>query len=637
MEEEWTVEDSARLYRIRDWGGGYFGINEKGHVQVDPHQDGRNIDLRKLVDEIHSRGLHLPVLIRFSNILQKRIEDLHQCFETARKQAGYKGRYFCVYPIKVNQQRQVVEEIVRFGRPFDMGLEAGSKPELHAVLALMDNPLGLIICNGYKDDAYIRMALMGQKLDREILIVVEKPAELNRIFRISRLLKVRPQIGLRIKLSTCGAGHWERSGGESSKFGLTVTEILNAVAKARSENLLDSIRLLHFHLGTQITDLKTVRESMREISHFYSQLVGAGCDIQYINVGGGLGVDYDGTRSRAACSVNYSLQDYADSIVSALDEICRKHSLPHPHIVSESGRALTAHHSVMVLDVLEAAHPPLWKGVLKVTAQDSRALQSLYGLLQELERKNALQSWQQARRLKELILKSFKSGEASLQDRARMERIFWAIVHEVYRLLSTGPGDDHPEELNQMKERLSSKYFCNFSVFQSLPDSWAIRQLFPIMPIHRLGERPDRQATLQDISCDSDGQVDHFIGHQSPSPVLPVHRFRHCDDYLIGVFLVGAYQEILGDLHNLFGDTHAVHVSLEQDGRWHFEQLIRGENVQDVLQYVQFDAADLLERVSRLLGIGLGKGAIQPHEAEEMMTLYRQGLQGYTYLLGDQD
>ncbi|HSR69419.1 MAG TPA: biosynthetic arginine decarboxylase [Acidobacteriota bacterium] len=637
--QQWTLEEARKVYRIEDWGAGFFSINEAGNVQVDPHQDGRKIDLKELVDEIQRKGMALPVMLRFSNILQKRIEDIHQAFSQSSQEYGYQGRYFTVYPIKVNQQRQVVQEIVRFGRSFDMGLEAGSKPELHAVLAMQDNPDGLIICNGYKDEAYIRMALIGQKLDRRIFIVVEKPSELETILRLSSDLDIHPQIGLRVKLSSCGSGMWQSSGGELSKFGLTVTEILDAVELAGSRGMLDSIKLLHFHLGSQITDISSIAESLKEVSRFYSELHKAGCEIEFVDVGGGLGVDYDGSRSSAPSSVNYTIKDYADTIVSALSEICREQDLPHPNIVSESGRALTAHHSLLVMDVLEATSPPLWKQQPQLSQREDPALFTLRRILGELSVHNALESWREAVRVKEEVLEHFKSGRTGLSERAKCEQLFWTIARRVYSLL---PDIEGGEEVADLKERLSDKYFCNFSLFQSLPDSWAINQIFPLMPIHRLNECPDREATLQDITCDSDGKVERFIGdpawlgEQLGTPTLPVHSFPPDDPYLIGVFLIGAYQEILGDLHNLFGDTNAVHVSLNQDGTYSFEEFIHGENVQEVLDYVQFEAADLLERISKLLGIGLGKGLIEPAEAEEMMTLYRKGLSGYTYLVGEE-
>ncbi|HSR52066.1 MAG TPA: biosynthetic arginine decarboxylase [Acidobacteriota bacterium] len=634
---QWSIDEASKVYRIDDWGAGFFGINERGNVQIDPHQDGRKIDLKELIDEIQRKGMDLPVMLRFSNILQKRIEDIHQCFRQSIRKSGYQGRYFTVYPIKVNQQRQVVQEIVRFGRSFDMGLEAGSKPELHAVLAMQDNPQGLIICNGYKDEAYIRMALIGQKLDRRIFIVVEKPSELKTIFRLSSDLNIHPQIGLRVKLSSAGSGLWQSSGGESSKFGLTVSEILDALELASSQGMLDSIKLLHFHLGSQITDISSIAESLKEVAHFYSELHKAGCEIEFVDVGGGLGIDYDGSRSNAPSSVNYSIQDYADTIVSALGEICRQRELPHPNIVSESGRALTAHHSLLVMDVLEATSPPLWKQEPQLSDQEDPALFTLQSILGRLSPETALESWREAIRVKEEVLDHFKSGRTGLTERAKCEQLFWTVARRVYRLL---PDIEGGEEVADLKERLSDKYFCNFSLFQSLPDSWAINQIFPMMPIHRLDECPDREATLQDITCDSDGKVDCFIGdpgrpgEKRGTPTLPVHSFPPQDFYLIGVFLVGAYQEILGDLHNLFGDTNAVHVSLNDDGSYCFEEFIHGENVEEVLDYVQFQSADLLERISKLLGIGLGKGLIQPAEAEEMMALYRQGLKGYTYLLG---
>ncbi len=631
--ERWTAGSAAQLYKIDKWGSGFFSVNQKGNVEIDPHKDGRRIDLKELVDDIGRQGLDLPVLIRFSNILEKRIEEIHTCFDSACRTHGYRGRYYGVYPIKVNQQRQVVEEVVRFGRVYNLGLEAGSKPELHAVLAMMDNPDGLIVCNGYKDEDYVRMALIGQKLDRKVVIVVEKLAELSMIIRIAQDLGIHPCIGLRIKLSSSGSGRWEESGGEQSKFGLTAAEIVRAVEIASSQGMLDSLKLLHFHLGSQITDISSIQESLKELSRFYIELTKAGCEIEYIDVGGGLGIDYDGSNSNGPSSVNYSMQDYAESIVSALGSLFDANGAPHPNIVTESGRALAAHHSVMVMDVLEATRPPLWTGMPAIDDGDDERLLGLRRILLSLNAENVRQGWQEANVLKREVLERFKQGSVSLNARASMERLYWTIAREAYRLMALW-GDDS-RRLVGLQEQLCYKYFCNFSVFQSLPDSWAIDQVFPVMPVHRLLERPSKEATLQDITCDSDGRVDRFIGSAGSSPVLAVHDVLPGEPYLLGAFLVGAYQEILGDLHNLFGDTNTVHVSLDDAGRWRFEQIFHGEDVKDVLEYVQFDAADLLERVSRMLGYSLGKGKIEPAEVEEMMKLYREGLQGYTYLIGN--
>ncbi len=628
---EWTIAQAAELYSIQNWGSRFFSINEKGHVVVNPMKNGHTIDLKELADDLRSRRITLPVLVRFSNILQKRIEKVCSCFRIASEKYQYSGQYYGVYPIKVNQQRQLVEEVVKFGRPYNFGLEAGSKPELHAVLALMNNPEALIVCNGYKDEAYIRLALIGQKLERQIIIVVEKLAELHLILRTSKSLNIRPKIGLRVKLSTVGAGRWQSSAGDSSKFGLTAAEIMSAVEIMTTENMLDCIQLLHFHLGSQIPDIRQIKDGMKEIRRFYVELMRLGCNIRFMDVGGGLGVDYDGSRSNSNSSANYSVQEYADDVVYHLYEICEEEQLPHPHIISESGRALTAHHSVILFDILEATTHPLWEDSLKVNAEDDKTILDLWEIVQEFKESKLLEAWHDALELKDQALNKFSLGLLSLQERAKAERLFWTIARKIHDHAQNL--DRVPEEFELLREQLVDKYFCNFSIFQSLPDHWAIDQAFPIMPIHRLNTPPTKEATLQDVTCDSDGNIDQFVTECSTNPVLPVHEFIPDQPYLFGAFLVGAYQEILGDLHNLFGDTHAVHVALNPDGSWRYEQIITGENVKDVLDYVQFEADDLLERMARLIGISLGKGTIQQDEADELMSLYRQGLSGYTYLV----
>ncbi|MBF0351431.1 MAG: biosynthetic arginine decarboxylase [SAR324 cluster bacterium] len=627
-----TVQEAENMYKIRSWGNDFFKINEKGNVEVLPNSDGVCIDIKELVDDIQEKGIGLPVLIRFSDILEKRIQKLYTCFDRAIQKYSYKGNYFGVYPIKVNQQRQVVEEFVKFGHPYNFGLEAGSKPELHAVLAMTDNPNALIICNGYKDKDFIQMALMGQKLDRKIILVVEKVPELENIIRVSKSLGIRPCIGLRIKLISEGAGKWESSGGEFSKFGLSAAETIFAIEMASREGMSDCVQLLHFHLGSQITDIFQIKGALKEIGRFYAELYKSGCSINYIDVGGGLGVDYDGSKSTTQASINYSVQEYANDIVQHLFRICDEGDLPHPNIISESGRALTAYHSVMVFDVLEATSLPVWDPNQTIDENDDESILQMYEILQTLDNQAMDGAWHNAQELKVQIFQKFNLGLLSLKERAKAERLFWTIARGVYRYCQEQ--QIFSTETLSLKKHLADKYFCNFSIFQSVPDSWAIDQLFPIMPIHRLNEFPTKEATLQDITCDSDGKIERFIGDglRGPNSVLPVHEFSLQEPYLLGIFLVGAYQEILGDLHNLFGDTNMVHVALTEDGAWRYEQIIEGENIADVLDYVQFKADDLLQRMSHLIGISLGQGKILPHEARDLMDLYKQGLQGYTYL-----
>lgn len=629
--ENWSITQAEETYNISNWGINFFKVNDVGNVEVFPHKNGKGIDLKKLADDVQRQNIHLPVLVRFSDILESRIKKLYSCFINAAKEFGYIGKYFGVYPIKVNQQRQVVEELVRFGKAYNLGLEAGSKPELHAVLAMMDSPDSPIICNGYKDYAYISMALMGQKLNRTIIIVVEKLTELDLIIQASKNLNIRPKIGLRIKLASVGSGRWEKSAGEFSKFGLTAAEIMLAIQKANHENMLDTIELLHFHLGSQITNIRHLKNGLKEVCRYFVELQKAGCSIQYIDVGGGLGVDYDGSRSTVQSSVNYSMQEYANDIVYHILEACSQENLTHPHIISESGRALTAHHSVIIFDVLAVSSQPVWNGGLSIEEDDNEAIKELHNILSELNELNMIEAWHDAVELKEQVQNKFNLGLISLQERAKAERLFWTIARIIHQ--DSQNNEILPNELHPLREQLADQYFCNFSIFQSVPDSWAIEQIFPITPIHRLNEKPTKEATLYDITCDSDGKINQFIGRLQNSPVLPVHELKPEEPYLLAIFLVGAYQEILGDLHNLFGDTNTVHVALNEDGTWHYEQVIRGENITDVLNYVQFDADNLLERMSNLIRNGLENKTISTNEAEELMKLYQQGLQGYTYLI----
>ena len=628
---QWSIDKSAKLYNLQNWGLDFFKINEKGNIEVKPDPEGIVIDLKELIDDLQSQNVHLPILVRFSDILKSRIEQMYQCFAIASQEYEYQGKYFGIYPIKVNQQRQVVEEIVKFGTPYHFGLEAGSKPELHAVLALLNNPNAPIICNGYKDETFIRMAIIGQRLDKKIILVVEKLKELDLIIRVAQDLGISPQLGLRVKSSTLGSGYWESSSGEHSKFGLNATEIMEALEKLKKANLLEAIQLLHFHLGSQITDIRYIKQGLQEIRRYFVELSKLGCNIQYIDVGGGLGVDYDGSRSVSASSMNYSIQEYANDIVYSLKEICEAEQIPHPHILSESGRALTAHHSVFLFNVLETTSPPRWNSELQVHESDDSCVQDLLDTLENFESFSVSEAWNDAQEMKEQLFQKFNLGIISLAEKAKGECLFWTIARKVYEGYRDLPYMQ--KETEALQKILADKYFCNFSVFQSIPDSWAIDQAFPIMPIHRLKEQPLKDATLQDITCDSDGAVNLFVGAYRSTPTLPVHGVVPEEQYILGIFLVGAYQEILGDLHNLFGDTNTVNVLINEDGSWNYEQIIHGEDIADVLRYVQFEPEDLLERMSQLIGISLGKGLLEPEEGKLLMKLYREGLQGYTYLV----
>ncbi|HPO61614.1 MAG TPA: biosynthetic arginine decarboxylase [Candidatus Kapabacteria bacterium] len=626
---KWKIEDSSELYAINGWGNGYFDINQDGNVVVKPRKNGVSIDLKELIDELQLKDVSLPVLLRFPDILDDRIETISKCFETASNEYGFKGKYYTIYPIKVNQVRPVVEEIMRYGIKFNIGLEAGSKPELHAVLAITNNPEALIICNGYKDEDFIQLALLAHKMGKQVYIVVEKLNELKLIIELSKKLRVKPNIGIRIKLASSGSGKWEDSGGDQSKFGLNASELLEAIQIASDNKVLDCIKLIHFHLGSQITKIRKIKNGLRECSQFYVQLRKLGCNIQFVDIGGGLGVDYDGSRTSSPSSINYSIQEYVNDAIYMIQDACDKNDLPHPNIVSESGRSLTAHHSVLVFDVLETTTLPSWNDNEVVNKDDHEIVLDLYNIYNNLSQSTMLESWHDAQQLREDALDLFSLGMLDLKTRAQVERLFCSIANEVFALSTEMKHP--PEELRNLSKMLADKYFCNFSLFQSLPDSWAIDQIFPIMPIHRLSEKPNRVATIQDITCDSDGKIDHFIGVKNFSNNLPIHELKSNQPYYLGVFLVGAYQEILGDLHNLFGDTNAVHITVKDDG-YEIQQIIDGETVAEVLDYVQYSAKRLVRIMETWVTASVKEGKISTQEGKEFLSNYRSGLYGYTYL-----
>ncbi len=630
---KWTIDEAREHYNIKGWGAGYFDINSKGNIVVHPDQKSTHyIDLKELVDDIQSKGYSLPVLIRFSDILKASIANLANSFQNSIDEYGFEGQYHGVYPIKVNQQRQVVEEIVKFGQPFNIGLEAGSKPELHAILAILDNPEALLVCNGYKDEAFIRLALMSQKLGKKVFIVVEKLDELALIEKVAKELGVQPNIGLRIKLVSAGQGRWSSSTGEYSKFGLNTMELMEALEIAKSKNILDCVKLIHFHLGSQITNIRRIKDSLKEVGRFYSELMKFGCNIQYIDVGGGLGIDYDGSRSTFASSTNYSVQEYANDVVYHLLEICKAEDLPHPNIISESGRAMTAHHSILVVNVLDVTTFPEWSEQIEIADDAPEVVKEVFDVLDSTSNKNLIESWHDAVHLKDEAQNQFLLGLISLNDRAMAERIYWGIGRKIEKLSSRLKF--LPDDIRSLKTKLADKYFCNFSVFQSVPDSWAIDQVFPVVPLNRLHEEPDRDATIADITCDSDGRIDTFIGtHRGTENTLRVHSLQPGESYCLCIFLTGAYQEILGDLHNLFGDTNTVHVSLKEDGSLNYEQIIEGEDVTDVLDYVQFSADELAGRIDGFLIGCVQRGVVTQKEADDFLALYKEGLNGYTYLV----
>lgn len=627
---KWRIDDSAELYNIKGWGRNYFSINDNGHVTVCPREGCAHVDLKEIIDELQLRDITAPVLLRFPDILDNRIEKISKCFRQAAEEYGYSAKNFIIYPIKVNQMRPVVEEIVSHGKKFNIGLEAGSKPELHAVLATNIDDNALIICNGYKDVEFIELALLAQKMGRHIFIVVEKIHELVLIASVAKRLKIQPNVGIRIKLSSTGSGKWEESGGDQSKFGLNSSELLEALDILEKNKMTDCLKLIHFHIGSQVTKIRRIKNALREATQFYAQLSRLGYNIDFVDIGGGLGVDYDGTRSSASeSSMNYSIQEYANDAVSALVEVCKKNGLNQPNIITESGRSLAAHHSVLVFEVLETTSLPSWKESQEIGPDDHELARELYDIWDRLDHPRLFESWHDALQIREEALDLFSLGMLDLRTRAQIEKLFWSIAREVGELASTLK--HAPEELRKIARMLPDKYFCNFSLFQSLPDLWAIDQLFPIMPIQRLDEKPSRNCTIQDITCDSDGKIANFISPHGTVSSLPVHPVKDGEHYYIGVFLAGAYQEILGDLHNLFGDTNAVHISVHRD-RYEIDRVIDGETVADVLDYVAYNPKKLVRNVETWVSMSMRAGKITPEEGREFLSNYRSGLYGYTYL-----
>jgi arginine decarboxylase len=634
--EPWTIESARALYNIDGWGIGFFGINEAGHVVVRPDQEktDRELDLFELANDLEEQGVGLPLLLRFSDILRSRIESLNEKFSRAREEYGYEGGYTTVYPIKVNQQRHVVEEIVEFGKVAGVGLECGSKPELQAVLGLAEHTDHMIVCNGYKDEEFMRLALMGQKLGHQVFIVLEQLSEVDVLLQVADELGVTPTAGVRIKLYSEGSGRWAKSGGEKSKFGLSTAQLVKLVDKLKSVGRLDILKLIHFHLGSQITDIRYIKAGLQEVSRYYAELRGLGVDITHVDVGGGLGVDYDGSGSTSQASVNYTLQEYADDVIYTLAESCRQHELPMPHIISESGRALTAHHALLLLSVIDVesqadnAVPELTKDhhtLLHEMAADYAAVSK------RVSKKRVREVYHDATFDKERAQEFFNSGVLTLRDRAIAEQIYLSTIALVAKIAQRDR-DEYSDIIDDLEATMVDRYFCNFSLFQSLPDSWAIDQIFPIMPIHRLNEEPTRRGTIQDVTCDSDGKIEQFIGDRVARPSLELHPFNDGDPYIIGIFLTGAYQEILGDLHNLFGDTNAVHIRLSQTKGYEVTDLVHGDTVTEVLAYVQFRASDLLATFRRKVA---NATSLARQEANTFIADYIAGLEGYTYLEGE--
>jgi arginine decarboxylase len=628
--DRWTTTDASELYEVPRWGKGYFSVNSRGHVAVHPTRDPNlAIDLKELVDRLQLRGLDLPILVRFNGILKDRLREIHDAFAQAIKEHDYRGRYVCVYPIKVNQQRHVVEQVIHYGKAYGFGLEAGSKPEMLAVVAMTeaDTP---IICNGFKDAEFIEMAMLAQKMGRKVIPVVEKYTELGLILKYAEKVGVRPQIGMRIKLAARGSGRWQSSGGWRSKFGLTVSEILHAVDELKARGMLDCFKLLHFHLGSQITNIRHVKTAVTEAARAYADLVKRGAGLEYLDVGGGLGVDYDGSQTNFESSVNYSLSEYAADVVHHVQAVCEEAAVPHPTIISESGRAVAAYHACLVFGVLGVAGQGNGdENLLELPPDAEQPLHDLVDTYKGVTARNVLESFHDAQQAMDVAMTLFSTGYLSLDQRARAENLFWAICRKIKRL--TEQLDYVPEELEGLDTLLSDTYFCNFSLFQSMPDSWAIKQLFPVMPIHRLGERPTRHAVLGDITCDSDGKIDQFIDRRDVKRTLRLHPFNG-QPYYLAAFLIGAYQEILGDLHNLFGDTNTVHVDLTPQGEVVIEAMIKGDTVREVLDYVEFEPSDLITRLQTAVETAVRESRLTHQEAGRFLKFYEDALNGYTYL-----
>ena len=628
--QRWSVADSNDLYAIRNWGAGYFGINDKGNVMVHPAGPATpSFDLKELVDEVRRRGISLPLLIRFTDVLRHRVVHLNEAFKKAIVEHNYKGNYRGVYPIKVNQHRYVAEQITDAGKPYNYGLEAGSKPELLAVMALLEDPEALIICNGYKDEEYVETALYASKLGRKVVMVVEKPSELPLIAEVARKTGIKPRLGMRVRLSTRGAGKWEASGGDRSKFGLSSSELMDAMSFLRETGLMDSFELLHFHLGSQISNIRNVKNALREVGRFYVEVRRLGAPLQYIDVGGGLGVDYDGSQTNFASSMNYTTEEYANDVVFSVMEACDAAQVPHPNLVSESGRAVVAHHAMLVTEVLGNSGfdvPPMPEGLPE---NSPHVVKNLHAAFRDVTNKNLLETYHDATEYKDEVLTLFSLGHLTLEQRVLAENLFWSICHKILRIAKEA--GDLPEELETLEHNLSDTYFCNFSVFQSLPDSWAIDQLFPVMPIHRLTERPTRRAVLADITCDSDGKIEKFIDKREVKDDLLVHALND-DEYYLGIFIVGAFQEILGDLHNLFGDTNTIQVSLAPGGGYLIDRVVEGDTVTEVLNYVAYNKDDLIAKMRGFTETALRAGRINLDESRQILRVYEAGLAGYTYL-----
>ncbi len=629
MTRSWTTADSEELYQIPGWGLGMFRINEDGHMCMGPNAESGSIDLKRLADDMRRRGVELPLLVRFTDVIKTRIDAMVDSFAAAIREWEFTGRYRPVFPIKVNPQSHVMRDVMLHGKPHHVGLEAGSKPELMAVLALLDDPEALIVCNGYKDEHYIRMALLARKLGHECIIVLEKPDELDTVLSIADTLGVDPVIGVRARLNAVGSGHWGTSTGDHAKFGLSIPEIVDMVARLKEDGRLDCLQLLHFHIGSQISQVSSFRGAVQEAGRIYAELRRMGAPMRFLDCGGGLGVDYDGSGSTEVSSINYNMREYANAVIGTIHEVCAETKTEHPHIITEAGRSMVAHHSVLLVEVLGNTTKELRPPARPAPGEEVvRTIEASWEIFDEINADNELASLHDIQALRRQAIERFNLGLLDLEERADVERMYWATCG---RILEHSDPEDEGDELGELRQQFVDTYFCNFSVFQSLPDIWAIDQLFPVVPIHRLNEEPTRRTILADLTCDSDGKIDAFIGEGGS--YLPLHPFRKGERYIIGAFLVGAYQEILGDLHNLFGDTHAIHVAVADNARgYSVLHVDEGDIIEEVLTYVHHRPKELVRLLRAKVEEATESGAMSMEEGADMVRTFVRGLDDYTYL-----
>ncbi|MCX6967893.1 MAG: biosynthetic arginine decarboxylase [Verrucomicrobia bacterium] len=633
---DWNIDSAIELYNIDRWGSGYFSINPRGHVEIQPTKNPETtIDIMEVIDDARDRGLTFPLVIRFQDLLQHRVETINLAFQSAINEFGYKNHYRGVFPIKVNQLREVVEEIVDAGRPYHLGIETGSKPELLAALAINNDPESLIICNGYKDSQFIQSALLGNKLGTRVIMVVEKLEELFQILAVSKEMGVEPMVGLRVRLQSKGSGKWATSGGENAKFGLSTADLVRASETLREAGLAHILKLIHFHVGSQVPDIGTLKRAVREAARFYSKMAKLGHDLVYLDVGGGLAVDYDGSNTAFDSSTNYTLQEYARDVVYNIMDVCDSEGVAHPVIVSESGRALVAHHSVLVVEAFGAIEKYDASATFAIKPTDHKLVRDIFDIEKNLTEANRREMLHDAQEIKEQTLTMFNFGLMDLESKAKIEQAYWRIADRIVRIFHAQEDQEYvPDEVKELEVALGDQYVCNFSVFQSLLDHWALGQLFPVMPIHRLGEEPDRHATLVDITCDSDGKVSKFIDLQDVKETLPLHALKPGQPYYIGFFLMGAYQDIMGDLHNLFGRVNEAHVFLDEDEEdgFYIEETIEGSTIAEVLAMTQWNQSDLIRGVKKQVDAAIKSDRLKPNEGMKLLTAYERALKNYTYL-----